>query len=126
MSELGILSAEQESAVGKKIDLLLDFKKIKGLGVLEIIDGVFFTQALKFVDNNYGDKLPDAYKEVAGKFVIDLVAEDWAAVADDAVDLVDMLVDVPFVEGEAEAELIHTIVVTALDLIIGIAAKKAK
>lgn len=124
MSEQGILTSEQEAIIGKKIDLLLDFTKIKGLGVLEVVDGLFFVQAIKFVDNKWGASLPEQYKETAGKLVIDLVAEDWKAVAEDAADLLDIIIDVPFVEDEAEAQLIHGIATMVLELISGLAAKK--
>jgi hypothetical protein len=126
MSEqLGILTKEQESLLGSKIDELLDFKKFKGLSVLELVDGYFFTTAIRFVDDQYAEMLGEPYKTVATEFVAAMIASDWEKVADLAADLVDSLVDIPLIDGEEEHMFIISVVQVAVQLIGSVASRKA-
>lgn len=124
MSDKGILSVEQEKILGAKLDELIDFKKIKGFGLLEVLDGFVFTQCIAFVDDKFGDMLPEAYKDNVGKLVISLVAEDWVGCEEPLIEILDALVDVPFVEDEEEAVIIKAIVEALFGILLNTVLKK--
>lgn len=125
MSDKGLFTKEQEKIFGQKLDALIDFKKIKGLGMLEIFDGFLFTTAISFVDDKYGEYLPVQYKELVGQLVVAVTSEDWVGAQEPLELILDLLIDIPFVDGEEEAWLIKAIVEAAFGILLNTILKKA-
>lgn len=114
----GIFTPEQENALGAKLDSLIDFKNIKGFGMLEIFDGFLFTKCISFVDDKYGDMIPAEYKEDCGKLAIYLVEENWAACEEPICNILDTLIDIPLLEDEQEAWIIKSIVEATFGILL--------
>lgn len=114
----GIFTPEQEKALGAKLDELIDFKKIKGFGMLEMLDGFVFTKCIAFVDDKYGDLLPAEYKEDVGALVINIIDENWAECEQPVVNILDTLIDIPLVEDEEEAWVIKSIVEAVFGILL--------
>jgi hypothetical protein len=122
--EKGFLTADQEAALGQLADKAVDFTKVKYFGWLEAIDDKAFTYGIRYLDNTFGDKLGADYKKALGELADAAIKEDWAACVDPLSELLDHLVDIPIVSGDAEAKIIHAVVYTIFELIESHLAKK--
>lgn len=111
MEEKGILTAEQE----KKLSELLD-NVIKLKGVLELIDGYVFKALITFLDDKFADKIKVEIKLKLAELVDAVLAEDVAKAEALAAEVINMLIDVPGLDEEAEGLLFKGII----ELLVGV------
>lgn len=105
MEEKGVLTLEQEKKIAELLDGLL---KVKGF--LELIDGYVFKALITFVDDKYVDKLSVDIKTKLSELVTAVMAEDVPLAEQLATDLMNMLIDVPGLDEDAEGLLFKGVI----------------
>lgn len=108
--EEGLFSKDLEKALGKELDGLVNFKKIKYLGLIESFDDKIFTLGLKLIDKHYSAHLPPKFRILVVDFAKAMVAHDWKTAKAIVVRIFDMIINVPFVEGKEEVWVIKSAV----------------
>jgi len=111
MQEKGILTVEQE----KKLSELLD-NVIKLKGFLELIDGFVFKALVTFLDDKFADKIKVEIKLKLGELVDAVLANDVEKAEVLAAEVINMLLDVPGLDEEAEGLLFKGII----QLLVGV------
>ena len=98
--EKGILSKKAEKELGNIADDLVK------AGFLEVIDGTAFTFVIGFIDNKWGDKMPEPYKTDL-RTVLDtvIIDKDYEVAIDEVMNRLDILIDIPFLDDESEKEI---------------------
>jgi hypothetical protein len=104
--ENGLLSKDLEKQLGKELDKLVDFRKIKYLGLLERFDDKIFILGLRLIDKHYSPYLPTKFRTLVVAFAEAVVAHDWKTAKLLVVRILDMIINVPFVEGKEEVWVI--------------------
>jgi hypothetical protein len=99
--EEGLFSKKLERALGKELDDLIDFRKLK-LGFLEVFDNKIFSWGIKLIDKHYSDHVPDKFRKITVEFAEAIVAHDWENAKVLVAKLIDILVDIPLVEDKDE------------------------
>ena len=105
MAEKGILTTEQEKALATMLD---DAIKLKG--ILELIDGYVFKALITFVDDKYLDQLQSNVKGKLAELATAVIAKDVAAAETIAADTLNMLIDIPGLDEDAEGLIFKGIV----------------
>lgn len=105
MEEKGVLTLEQEKKIAELLDNLLKLK-----GFLELIDGYVFKAVITFVDDKYVDKLSVDIKAKLAELITAVMAEDVPLAEQLATDLMNMLIDVPGLDEEAEGLLFKGVI----------------
>ena len=125
MAEKGILSKDQEKYLSGWLD-----DKIKLPALLEPIDGALFNLGVSYLDNEFGDKINANIKPKLTILVDELMLIDAyknepekkeqhvEAALEVAFDLLDIIVDVPYLDAEDEALVFQTISELAIKFII--------
>jgi len=117
--EKGILTKDVEKFLANLAD-----DKVKA-GVFEIIDGPAFNYVIKFLDDTYGDKIPDEYKlKLRGLIHTVLIEKNIDSAIDDLVGYLDKLIDIPLLDDEDEDALFKGLAQIIKGLILGLAKKK--
>ena len=96
--EKGLLSKPMEVKIGEWLD-----EQVTLSSLWETIDGPAFKLAITQLDNNFGEKIPSPYKEALQEQII-LIFEDqnYESAIVKAMDFVDQLWDVPYIDDESE------------------------
>jgi hypothetical protein len=96
--EKGILSKAAEKKIG---GVYLD--NLVKAGIFELFDGQAFTFAVRYLDNKFGDEVPDPYKtdirNLIDKIVVD---ENYVGTIDEVCLYLDDVIDFPFIDDEGE------------------------
>lgn len=107
---MSFITKQLESDVAKRLDDLLDFKKLVG-GVagnlLEMVDGKFFAFVITSIDGTYGSRISDLYKDAIVALLEAFAYEDYEKLTIDTVEIIDEMWDIPFIEDDLEAKFIY-------------------
>ena len=116
--EKGILTKEVEKLLAELAD-----KKVKA-GIFEVIDGAAFNYVIKFLDDNYGDKIPEEYRlklrDLIHKVLID---GDVDGAIDVLLDYIDDLIDIPILDDEDEDALFKGLAHIVKGLVLSLTKK---
>jgi len=101
--EKGIISKKAEKKIGGKyLDNLVK------AGIFELVDGQMFTYAVRFLDDKFGEKVPEPYKsEIRDLIDTIVIDENYAGTIDEVCIYLDEIIDLPFLNDEAEALLFN-------------------
>ena len=103
--EKGILTKETTKALSEKLD---DVVKLKG--IWEVVDRPAFRTVINALDDNFGERIPDPYKsdirDLLDQVIVD---ENYGDAIDLAIGKINELLDIPFLDDEAEAELFNAL-----------------
>lgn len=132
MAEKGLWSKDAEKGFGQFIDDKVDLSKIKKVGwALEMVDGFLVNQAVTFLDDNYSENLPVAFKptyikigKVFEEYKNDktLVLSDFITPEEIAV-ILDTLIDIPKITDDVEALLFAGLVKGIFDIVAKVIKK---
>lgn len=111
MENKGILTVDQE----KKLAELLD-NKINLKGFLELVDGYVFKALITFVDDKFADKIKVEVKTKLAELVDAVLADDVNKAEELAAEVINMLVDIPGLDEEAEGLLFKGVI----QLLVGV------
>lgn len=111
MEEKGILTAEQEKKLAELLDNVIKLK-----GFLELVDGYVFKALITFLDDKFADKIKIEIKVKLAELVDAVLAEDIETAETLAAEVVNMLLDVPGLDEEAEGLLFKGII----QLLVGV------
>lgn len=111
MEEKGILTVEQEKKLAELLDSVIKLK-----GFLELIDGYVFKALITFLDDKFADKIKVEIKLKLAELVDAVLAEDVEKAEALAAEVVNMLLDVPGLDEEAEGLLFKGII----QLLVGV------
>ena len=103
--EKGILTSEQEKVLSEKLDEIVKLK-----GFLELIDGMVFRSLITFIDNTYVDKLAVDVKTKLAALVDAILDKDIETAENIATDIINILIDVPGLDEEAEGLLFKGVI----------------
>lgn len=99
MANEGILTKSMESLISTWLD-----DQVKLNGIYEAIDGLAFKLVISQLDNNFGDKIPEPYKEQLKQTITVIFEEkDYEKAISDTFIFLDELIDVPYIDDESEA-----------------------
>lgn len=105
--EKGIISESLVKSVSKKIDSDINFSKIKLVGpVIEMFDDKLINLALTYVDDRWGEKVPEKARPAIEALLNAYVTGDWSTVTDEVTDSVNSFIDIPLVDEDFEGNLI--------------------
>lgn len=111
MEEKGILNPEQEKKLAELLDELVKLK-----GFLELVDGYVFKALITFLDDKFADQIKVEIKLKLAELVDAVLAEDVEAAEILAADVINMLIDIPGLDEEAEGLLFKGII----QLLVGV------
>jgi hypothetical protein len=96
--EKGILTKKTEKKLGQGLDDLIKLPTL-----LEGFDGAAFTLAIRAIDNNFGEKIPEPYKtELREQFELIFDEENYEEAVKKGFDFIDGLIDIPGIDDETE------------------------
>ncbi|HCR89507.1 MAG TPA: hypothetical protein DIW50_03400 [Prolixibacteraceae bacterium] len=105
--EKGILSEELVKAVSKKMDTDINLSKIKLIGpVVELFDDKLINLALTYLDDKWGEKVPEKARPAIVALLDAYVSGDWSAVTDEVTETVNSFIDIPLLDEDFEGNLI--------------------
>ena len=90
------------------------------VGAIEMIDSLLIRSVLNLIIQ----KIPEQFLPVVEKYLDAIIAEDLDQVAITTGDFVNVIVDIPFLEEEQEAEVLHAIFLAIVKMIPRIFEKK--
>lgn len=115
--------------VAKKIDSMIDWPKIIGkpvLGnVLEIADNYILPYGLSFLNEKYGDKIPEKFVDEIEQALACFIQDDYQGVLDALPEGIDDLVDIKAFDDDFEALFLATNFNATVKVIKFYAQKKA-
>lgn len=120
--EKGLVSRLATSKIAEFAD-----EKIVLKGWAETIDGTVIDQGLNFVDNTFGEKVPEPYKTNIRDMIDHIVLdEDLASAEEHLTDLMVIAINVPWLDEENEKRLFSSLLNFIVSLLIFILDKKKK
>lgn len=112
--ENGIISKELTKAVAKKADSQFDFTKFEKLGfvgnLLEAVDDDIIYLSLNFIDNRYGNEVPEAAQKAVVTLFEAYAYDKWELVSEDVSEAVNAYLNIPLLDEDFEGNLIKGIV----------------
>lgn len=124
---MSFISKQLRKDLAKKLDDLLDFKVILG-GILgtaaEALDGNLFAMIIVSVDDKYGKKIPEMYREAVVSLIEAFVYNEHEKLTENVASIIDELVDLPWINDDVEADFIFNQVKVLKSLAIHLAKKK--
>jgi hypothetical protein len=112
--------------LANKFDDTIDFKKIIG-GVAgqaaEFIDGKLFAWVIIAIDDRYSKMLPELYKEAVLALLEAFAYNQFERVTDEVTEIIDEMVDLPFLNEDAESKFIYINLQALKDLILFLTTK---
>jgi len=119
MSELGILTKDEQKQFGKKIDALVDWNKFgagkKGVvkwafKLIELKDDDLFSAMIKYLDDKYGEKIPINLKPTARKVALSVINDDYESFKMYSPMLLNDIFDIPSISEDTEAIIAKALV----------------
>jgi hypothetical protein len=101
--EKGILSRKAEKKIGGTyLDDLIS------AGIFEVFDGTAFTFAIRTIDDRFGSLIPEPHQTKLRDLIDTVVVEEkYDESIDEACAYLDIVIDLPFIEDEAEADVFN-------------------
>jgi len=101
--EKGILSRKAEKKIGGTyLDDLIS------AGIFEAFDGTAFTFAIRTIDDRFGSLIPEPHQTKLRDLIDTVVVEEkYDESIDEACAYLDIVIDLPFIEDEAEADVFN-------------------
>lgn len=107
-----MLPEEKVKALAKKIDEIVDWKKITGKplvgAIMEAFDNWGIPAGLQYVNEKLYDKLPDTYEASIEKMIDAFLENDYDGVLDVIPDTIDSNIDLAAFDDDFEALWIAT------------------
>jgi hypothetical protein len=120
MAEKGLLSKAMESKIAKWLD-----DQVKLDGIFELVDGIAFKLLISQLDNSFGEKIPEPYKtKIQEIIVIVFEEEDIEKAIGTALDFIDEMVDIPYLDDESEKLLFDGLLMVLLSILAKITPPK--
>ena len=99
----GFISKQLAEDFGKKFDADFDFSKIKAVGwALELADGKIVTYGVNYLDDKYGDKVPEKFKPAIISVMEGYAYGDYDKAKENISDAINGLVDIPYLDEDFE------------------------
>ena len=114
MAEKGALTKEQERLYAVVADDV-----VKAKGIVEFVDGYLARIIITLIDDQLVEKLKADVKEKLGEIATFLLVKDWDGAKASAGALLNLKIDIPGLDEDAEALLFNG----ALDLLVGAVLK---
>jgi hypothetical protein len=105
--------------VKQKLDALLNFKNV----LLETIDGWAIGYGLDYLDENYADEIPEAYREEVILLLEAFAYGDYDKITDATILAIDDLVNLPFMQDDVQAQWVACNVKALKDFIVWVVNK---
>lgn len=107
-----MLKTELIEQLAQKIDEKVDWVKITGKPLLgkglEIADNYLFPMGLKYLNTNYGDKIPTQYEDEIEQAIACFVEDDYVGMINVIPEGLDEVVDIKCFDDDFEALFIST------------------
>lgn len=116
----GILSKDNEKFLGEWLD-----SKIVLKGSKELYDGIVFKGLIRIIDDYAIDKLNDTVKDLLSGMVDAIEDKDWESALANLAELFEIIIDLPGVEDDEEAEIFQQIMVFILNIVQTFVIKEA-
>ena len=94
-----ILTDSQRKELSKKIDDLIELP-----GWAEPFDRIILTMGLNYLDDKYGDKVPEKFVEDIQKVVDYFVTDNYAGIVDVIPNVINKIVDIPGIDEDTEGK----------------------
>lgn len=108
-----ILTKEKRDALVDKIDELIKFP-----AWVEMWDGAVMKAALKWLDESYGDKVPEEFKDDINSIVDFFIAGDYENIVLVATpQFLDQIINIPGLDEETEDQLMAVLVKAIFEII---------
>ncbi len=108
----GILSKDNEKFLGEWLD-----SKIVLKGSKELYDGIVFKGLIRIIDDYAIDKLNDTVKDLLSGMVDAIEDKNWESALANLAELFEIIIDLPGVEDDEEAEIFQQIMVFILNIV---------
>ncbi len=95
-----LLDNDLRQELVKKLDSYIKLKN----PIAEMFDGVVLNAALKYLDQNYGDKIPSEFTMDIQEAIEHFVNEDWEGLASVVPDVIEKIVDIPGLDDDLEGK----------------------
>lgn len=107
-----MLTKEKINKLAKKVDDMVDWKKITGRPILgaamEMFDNWGIPQGLQYVNEKLYNKIPVSYQDDVERFIDAFIADDYQGVLDSVPQSIDDLHDFKALEDDFETVWITT------------------
>ncbi len=100
------ISKEKINELADWLDEIVELK-----GLTEQFDGFMFSIALKFLNNRFGEQIPDTLTPVIEQFIDDLTSENYEGAEKTVAEIMAELINTPLIDGtDEEVEAYQTII----------------
>ncbi len=115
-----VLSKEKRKAIVKKIDDMIDSP-----WWLEPWDQIPANKGFDYIDEKYGDKIPEKFHDEINAVADAFLADDWAGIIENTTpSLLNDIIDIPGIDEDLEGKWIAYNVQVLFQYILWIANKK--
>jgi len=113
-----------KNTISKLADWLDDLIKLNGL--VEQFDGFAIKTALGFINNKFGDNIPDELTPAIEGIVNDIVDGNYEAAEEKLAKAVAELINTPLIDGTDDEIEAYETIITAIDTVVRGWIEKAK